>query len=275
MKGLELSERYFREYGRDMLEREFPDILPYLACGLVGSGSECLGYDDELSRDHDFEPGFCIFLPGEDVVDRKDAFRLERAYAGLPVEFMGFRRSRVSPAGGSRHGVIRTEDFYREHAGVVGGRMDASSWFSVPSYALREAVSGRVFFDNYGEFTRIRRMLSEMPRDVKLKKLCGHLFLMAQAGEYNYPRLVKRGDKAAAQLAANEFVKSAMEVIFLLNGEYMPYYKWSFRALKDLSFMGDCGEVLYRIMTSPNEVEASGEKSALIENVCRDRKSVV
>ena len=61
MKGLELSKKFFYEYGKPMLD-EFPDLLPYIAVGLVGSGSECYGYDDELSTDHDFSPEFCIFL---------------------------------------------------------------------------------------------------------------------------------------------------------------------------------------------------------------------
>ena len=68
MKGLELAEQYYVNCGKDMLA-QFPQALPFLAVGLAGSGSECCGYDDETSRDHDFEPGFCIFLPGEDVVD--------------------------------------------------------------------------------------------------------------------------------------------------------------------------------------------------------------
>ena len=64
MGGLELSREFFDAYGKPMLEAQFPHLLPKLAAGLFGSGSECFGYDDEISRDHDFEPGFCIFLPG-------------------------------------------------------------------------------------------------------------------------------------------------------------------------------------------------------------------
>ena len=63
MNGLELSRAFFEECGRPMLEAQFPDLMPYLAAGLFGSGSECFGYDDDVSRDHDFEPGFCLFLP--------------------------------------------------------------------------------------------------------------------------------------------------------------------------------------------------------------------
>ena len=73
MKGLELCEKFYEEHGEQML-RQFPDLLPYLAVGVIGSGSECLGYDDDISQDHDFEPGFCIFLPGEDLVSVQDAF---------------------------------------------------------------------------------------------------------------------------------------------------------------------------------------------------------
>ena len=81
----------------------------------------------------------------------------------------------------------------------------------------REAVNGEIFFDNYGEVTRIREKLSYYPEYLRLKKLAGHALLMGQAGQYNYSRCISRGDTAAAQLAAIEFVKSAMSAIFLIN----------------------------------------------------------
>ena len=170
MKGLELSEKYFEEYGRPMLEKEFPDILPYLAVGLFGSGSECFGYDDEVSRDHDFEPGFCIFLPDESVIDRRTAFRLERAYTKLPKEFMGIKREMLAPVGGMRHGVIRTADFFNDKVGASDGNLTMEAWLTLPEHYLAEAVNGKIFFDNYGEVARIREQLSRYPATTTLSR---------------------------------------------------------------------------------------------------------
>ena len=102
MQGLELARRYYEAYGIPMIAEQFPECAGVIAAGLTGSGSECYGYDDEISRDHDFEPGFCLFLPGEEIVDRRTEFRMERAYARLPGEFEGFRRQKMGPVGGQR-----------------------------------------------------------------------------------------------------------------------------------------------------------------------------
>ena len=234
MNGLEIAKGYFEEFGKPMLKSEFADILPFLAAGFVGSGSEHYGFDDEISRDHDFEPGFCIFLPDENVVDRKRAFQLERAYAKLPKEYAGITRQRMSPVGGNRNGVIRTAEFYMKAVGSENGRLSTEQWLRLPDYALAEAVNGEVFFDNYGEFSNIREQLICMPDDIKLKRLAGNLLVMAQSGQYNFVRCMKHGEPESAQLACVEFVNAAMRTIFLLQDRYMPYYKWSFRALRGL-----------------------------------------
>lgn len=268
MKGLELAKRFFDECGKPMLETQFADVLPYIAVGLVGSGSECYGYDDDISRDHDFEPGFCIFIPDEDIIDRKVEFELERAYAKLPKEFCNFKRSPLNPVGGNRHGVIRIGDFYVSKTGTKDANLCLDDWFNIPEYALAEAVNGEIFIDNYGEFSRIRENLRYYPEDVRRKKIAGQLLLMAQSGQYNYNRCISRGDTAAAQLAVFEFVKSAMSVIFLLNKKYMPYYKWSFRALTEMENNFDSAQKLEFLMTSGNDSKMAKNKAEIIEKLC-------
>ena len=65
MTGLELAQAYWEAYGAPMIREQFPEYEEIAAAALTGAGSECYGFDDEVSRDHDFEPGFCLFIPGE------------------------------------------------------------------------------------------------------------------------------------------------------------------------------------------------------------------
>ena len=270
MNGLELSRAYYEQYGEPMLRERFPQLMPLLAAGLAGSGSECWGYDDEISRDHDFEPGFSLFLPGEDVVDRRTAFALERAYAALPKEFMGLKRAMLAPVGGARHGVLRTADFFREKTGSVDGNLSLMEWLTLPEYLLAEAVNGEIFADGLGEVTAIRDRLRHRPADVRLKKLAGQLLLMGQSGQYNYRRCLLHGETGAAQLAVAEFVKSAMAAVFLLNDIYQPYYKWSFRAMRALPRLSITAELLEYLLTTDNEEETASEKYAVMEGIAAD-----
>ena len=65
--GLELCEAFYEEYGRPMILQKFPEYEKMIAAGLVGEGSECFGFDDQTSRDHDFGPGFCLWLTDPEI----------------------------------------------------------------------------------------------------------------------------------------------------------------------------------------------------------------
>ena len=270
MKGLELSKQFYLNYGKEMLEGSFSDYLPFISVGLIGAGSEVLGYDDEVSTDHDFEPGFCIFLPNEDVIDRKIAFQMERSYAKLPDEFMGYTRQKLSPVGGARHGVMRLEDFLMQKTGKKDGSLNTYEWLKIPTQYLLEVTKGELFYDGSGEFTNIRENLAVMPRDVRLKRLAGHLLLMSQSGQYNFMRMVKRKDYPAAGMCAYEYVKNAIAAIYLINNEYMPYYKWQFRGLKELDILSHLALPLEFLVTAPNDDSYVNEKYDRIELIATE-----
>lgn len=269
-KGLDICENYFFTFGLPMLRELFPSLLPHLCAGLAGSGSECFGFDDGISRDHDFEPGFCLFLPDENIVSRADAFRLERAYASLPDEFAGLKRQRVQPVGGPRRGVIRLSDFLQDRTGTPDGALGLRDWLRLEDWSLAEATNGRLFYDGDGRLSGIRAKLAHYPEDILRKKIAGRLLLMAQSGQYNYRRCLLHGESGAAQLAACEFVKSAMHCVFLLNRVYEPYYKWSFRALRRLPKLSLDAELFEYLITTDNTASLARDKEQVMEDCALD-----
>ena len=261
MKGLELAKAYFNEYKNQIIEA-CPDIASSLAFGLVGGGSECYELDDDISTDHDFEPAFCIFVP--ESLSRKDMFLLERAYAKLPKEFLGYKRSIIE---NERHGVITIEDFYKQKIADLDYNALGLDWFRIPEHFLSEATNGEVFLDNFGLFSSIREHIKYYPEDIRLKKLASNLILMKQAGVYNYQRCIKRSDTAAAQMSIFEYVNSALEVIYLLNKVYKPYYKLEFRYLNKLSILKELSPSLEYLISTDNSLDMSKLKADMIEDI--------
>lgn len=251
MKILEICEKYYNEYGKDMLN-SFPDLLPYICVGVCGSGSENFGYDDEFSLDHDAQAGFTVFIPDESKISSRQAFSLERAYNSLPKEFMGLKRQLLSPTGGSRLGIVRLEDFMFSKTGTKDGNLSEYDFLKIPEFYLAEATNGKIFYDGYGQFTKIRQKLAYMPENARLKKLAGNLILCYQAGVYNFERILKRKDFAGTQLAVYEYCESVIKIIFLLNKKYLPFYKWQFKALRNLEKL-NVADSLEFLISSDNE----------------------
>ncbi len=266
MKGLELSLAYYNEFGKKMLSEEFSDVEDRIAVGLVGEGSECLGYDDEFSKDHDFEPGFCLWITAED--ERKFGFKLERAYAKLPKEFMGYKRQRLAPVGGARHGVMVIDDFYRKILGFEGAPKTVEEWFYIPPHRLLAASNGKVFKDEIGVFSEIRNILKKgYPEDVRRKKIANCLMNMGQSGQYNYQRCINRGEIGAAGLAVFEFIKNTVSLIYLLNNKFEPFYKWAYRGMRDLERLSDVEKDLLTLSETQNSKECMNHKLQVIEEI--------
>ena len=263
MRGLEEAKALYERCGADMIASRFPEWAGRIAVGLAGHGSECFGFDDELSRDHDFPEGFCLWL--DDETDRSIGVELSRAYRALPFK----RAARRSALSEPTRGVRRISDFYSRYTGSPGAPESLLQWLSLPSHALAEATNGAVFRDDQGLFSAVREtLLNGMPEDVRLKKLAARLLTMAQAGQYNYPRCVRRGEYGAAMLAMAAFVNAACEGIYLLNRRHMPYYKWQLRAMEGLETLSGMREALEFLLTAENDEQGRILKSAVIEDIC-------
>lgn len=254
ISGLELSKCYYETYGKAMLKEQFPEYADRVAAGLVGHGSECLGFDDMCSKDHDFGPGFCLWLTEEDY--EKVGQKMQEAYEALPKAFMGYPARNTSKRGGGRVGVLSIPEFYEEFTGN-------GAWSEMEDEKLAMAVNGEVFDDPLGEFSAIREQLQNgMPFAVWKRRLANAVALTAQAGQYNYGRCKKRNDIVAANLALDEFVREGMRTAYLLNRRYMPYYKWAWRGLENLERLSELKPLFEQVLSS------EGERESVVEEIC-------
>ena len=272
--GLKMSEVFFEEYGLPMLEKKFPEYTDQIAAGLVGQTSECFGYDDYISRDHDYAPGFCLWLPEE--LRKKIGDDLEKAYEELPVEdFILNHRADVGMAEPSnimtgarlhRVGVHSIEEFYYEHTGMTHAPVTTQDWLATPQMHLAEAVNGKVFRDPSGEFTKIRNVWAGYyPEDILKKKVAADLAMAGKTGQFNYSRSIKRGDIGAAYFCVTEFIYKITAALFLLNGRYMPYYKWRFRAMNEFTTLSSVQKPLIKLSQMSEEEESLGKVNVIEE----------
>ena len=243
--GMQLAKEYWQTYGKQLLELpKFRDYKNRIAAGLVGHGSECYGFDDEISRDHDFGPGFCLWLTDEDYAKIGDD--LQAAYNDLPQEYAGFGSREETPRAKScesskRVGVFSISEFFENITGfdTAPSQDEPHLWLSLSEPTLAAATNGQIFADPLGEFSKTRQSFKLMPDDVRISLISRRLGMMAQAGQYNVPRMLARKDGAAAWLSINEFVRATASIVFLLNNPisagYLPYYKWQFAALRKIS----------------------------------------
>lgn len=263
MNGLELAERYFTAHGLPLIRDSFPEYKDRIAAGLVGLGSECLGFDDEFSRDHDWGTGFCLWLTKPDY-DRIGSTLLT-AYHGLPALFEGFERA-TSEWGDGRVGVFETGAFYRRLLGRSDAPETLVDWLRLQENNLSVCTSGEVFYDPLGEFSGIRRcLLAFYPDDVRIAKMSARCMVVGQSGQYNYLRSLWRHDYFAAQYAETKFCADVMSLVYLLNRRYAPYYKWLMRGVRNLPLLGAF------IFENISAMVASGDyeqKRAIMDEIC-------
>lgn len=253
---IEKNRRFYDDRVAKMIRDRFPEYEDQIAVGIAGEGSDCFGYDDEISRDHDFGTGVCLWIDDDDMALFGD--RLSDAYNELvDSEKRSYYTERIR----ERRGVMTIHDFYskilRVDCDTKNCVLSEEQWYNLDHSCLKTATNGEVFRDDRGAFTAFRNYLRDYyPDRVWKTRIAEELHEYASALQVNYARCMTRGDTVAAELCKARGMSAAMELFFLLKREYPPYYKWTYRALSELDGEGMLTEQIKELSLEPIRLEA-------------------
>ena len=268
LRGLDYARRLYEEYGRELIATELADLEPVIATGLVGEGSECFGFDDDISQDHDWGPAFCLWLPEALLAEHGE--RIERALSRLPAQLDGHAVRMAPEERIGRVGPLSIEGFYRRFLNVPGCPETLAQWRAIPETYLAVATNGEVFCDPAGTFSAIRAGLLEFyPEDLRIKKLAARCVAASQAGQYNLPRMLTRYAYTSVSICRARFTEAIISMVFLLHKKYMPFYKWADKAMARLSPLGAGIAASLEQLNCLSPVENTSEQfSDIVEDIC-------
>ena len=278
MKGLDLSRNYYFECVKPIIRDKIPEITGKYAAALVGYGSDVIGNDDDISKDHEWGPRCHIFLSEKThekyaskldvILDEKIPFEFE----GFPTRFVLTEHWGSVPSKdktGYHHVVITTPKRFLELTiGVLDVPGSDIDWLGISEQRLLEFTSGEVFEDYTGELTRLRDKLAYFPEDVWRYRLAYSLSdigcddsLISLCGQ--------RADLISMHLNAARTVEKIMRLVFLLNRMYAPLYpKWLHRNFKRLPEIAADIEISLLTMLEAKEYQPKMEALKIIyENI--------
>ena len=250
--GLELARFFYFEAVKPLLVGNFPDVQ--YGAGLIGSGSEVLGFDTEMSADHHWGPRVMLFLKDDDHHSYAQGID-EILRQGLPTQFREYSTN-FTPPDPLDNNVQRLADI---ESGPVNHRVDvltmrefilayldfdidqpieAADWLTFPAQKLRSLTAGAIYHDGIG-LQSIRDRFSYYPRDVWLYLLASGWNRIGQE-EHLMGRAGIVGDEIGSAIIAARLVRDLMQLCFLMERQYPPYPKWFGSAFHRLQ----CGDKL-------------------------------
>ncbi len=300
------SRRFYENEVRSMIDDKFSHRADRIAVGIAGEGSDCFGYDDFISRDHDFGTGVCLWLTDEDM--EEFGADLSDAYAELMDRHGG---GGLSARLMERRGVMTIRDFYsnilgtdcdirglisyaqesendlmKRDEGLVkrgGGPANPGSteaindfWQSLDHSCLATAVNGEVFRDDLGEFSAFRKMLLDYyPEKIWRIRIAEELHCFSATLQVNFARCMTRGDIVAANICRSRGIEAAMQLYFLLKREYPPYYKWTFRRMEETDRDGRYSRLVRELAQEQPDPEIWKDRRYNPDKLNTDDKTVI
>ena len=171
ISGIDLSERFFYEVVKSVIETEFPDLK--YASALVGPGSDVLGIDDAISKDHDWGVRLVLFIEETKYDSHRD--KLDKLFRErLPYSFLGYSTNWGKNEDGSnrtdfieegevnhRIEIYSVKSYLKKYLDIETLDLSEKDWLVLPEQRLLEFTSGKIFYNNdLGELTVARSKLS-------------------------------------------------------------------------------------------------------------------
>ncbi len=278
--GTELSSRFYWEAVRPVLDAHFAG-LPHAAAH-IGTGSDVLGFDTEMSTDHDWGPSVALCLRDEHAhlaEEIREVMRhnLPHVFYGYPTNFgdspnePGTPVMQMSTEGPVNHHVFATtvRAFAMRHLAYdVDKPLDVVDWLTISSQKLREMTAGAVHYDSVGELTAFRERLAYYPHDVWLYLLAAGWQRIGQE-EHLMPRAGYVGDELGSAIIGSRLVRDVMSLCFLMERQYAPYPKWFGTAFKQLRSAPDLMPIFRRAQRAETWPERGAALAEAYQYVAR------
>ena len=282
MPGLELNRLFYMEVVQPLLAARFPDVA--YSSGLLGYGSDVLGYDTAISTDHEWGPRLLIFLREEEYPKLHQAIG-ETLSRELPPSFRGYPTNFSEPAGGgvgvrllepgeagqiNHHiSVMTVAGFLEWELGVRSANsISPRAWLTFPEQKLLEMTAGAVYHDSLQQLETLRQRLSYYPDDVWVYRLASQWQRISQEEAF-VGRCGDVGDELGSRIVATRLVREVMRLCFLLERRYAPYSKWFGTAFTRLACSGQLGPRLTAALAASSWQKREGHLADAYEAVAR------
>ncbi|WP_044886080.1 DUF4037 domain-containing protein [Frankia sp. ArI3] len=242
MSGRELSRRFYDQVVGPMVAG-----VPH-AAALLGEGSEVLGFDDEVSTDHDFGPRLQLFVaPGVDTAPIDAALKnLPEYFDGLPVAYSDTDRHDARPH--HQVEVTTVSAFFVSRLGADPAEgMELTDWLLAPTQILASLVDGVVLHDPFGLLTARRRALNWYPDDIWRYVLAAGWLRVSQEEPF-IGRTGGRGDDLGFRILTARVARDLVRIGFLTERRWAPYNKWLTTAFARLALADQAGPHLRRAL---------------------------
>ena len=241
VSGRELSRAFYEEVVAPLIG----DVEH--SAGLLGWGSDVLGFDTERSTDHGWGPRVRVFVDGRDVDRVRSAVEL-----GLPGEFRGWpTRYGWDDVPVRSHVDVGPLGEWLERQLGYDARNDLTSirWLTTPQQLLSEIAYGVVLSDGTGELAPLQRSLAWYPDDV-WRWLLGCQWWRIDQEEPFVGRTDEVRDELGSRVVAARLARDAMRLGFLLERRYAPYSKWLGSAFARLDCANEVGLALTQMLSA-------------------------